>query len=75
MLGEDPGLEAYVRDVVGRFRGDGRILFWDLYNEPGNSQMGEKRLPLAADTFRWARESGYGTYITKTVAWATYRFR
>ncbi|RVT81712.1 1,4-beta-xylanase [Rhodobacteraceae bacterium CCMM004] len=31
-----PMLRAYVRDVVGTFRADRRILFWDLYNEPGN---------------------------------------
>jgi hypothetical protein len=27
-------LEDYVRDVIGVFRSDERILLWDLYNEP-----------------------------------------
>ena len=33
------------------------MLIWDLYNEPGNSRMGEKSLPLAAAASRWAREA------------------
>ncbi|MEE4119487.1 MAG: hypothetical protein V2I65_10765 [Paracoccaceae bacterium] len=31
-----PGFEGYVRDIVGAFRADTRVLFWDVYNEPGN---------------------------------------
>lgn len=31
-----PTLETYVRDVISTYRTDPRILFWDLYNEPGN---------------------------------------
>jgi len=52
-----PDLERYVKDLVGRFGNDRRVLIWDLYNEPGNSRMGEKSLPLAAAAFRWAREA------------------
>ncbi len=35
-LGEEhrPALEKYVRDVVERYRGDPRILAWDVMNEP-----------------------------------------
>ena len=51
-----PNLERYVKDIVSRFADDGRVLIWDLYNEPGNSRMGEKSLPLAEATFVWARE-------------------
>ncbi|MBN1444177.1 MAG: hypothetical protein JXA90_15810, partial [Planctomycetes bacterium] len=50
-----PELERYVRDIAGRFRDDRRILIWDLYNEPGNSSMGETSLPLAEAAFAWAR--------------------
>ena len=32
-----PRLEAYVKDIVGRFAHDDRILGWDLWNEPDNS--------------------------------------
>ena len=51
-----PRLEQYVKDIVGSFATDDRVLIWDLYNEPGNSNMGEKSLPLAESTFTWARE-------------------
>jgi hypothetical protein len=50
-------LEGYVRDVVGSFGQDRRILMWDLYNEPGNSNQGERSLPLLCKAFEWARET------------------
>lgn len=50
-----PDLERYVHDIVGNFAEDERILFWDLYNEPGNEQMGDVSLPLLEATFGWAR--------------------
>lgn len=52
-----PDLEAYVKDFVGAFRDDARVLLWDLYNEPGNSGMGEKSLPLLRAVFGWARSA------------------
>ena len=51
-----PDLEKYVKDVVSAFAQDKRVLFWDLYNEPGNSGMGNKSLPLVEATFAWARQ-------------------
>jgi len=48
-------LERYVKDVIVSFAEDGRILLWDLYNEPGNSGNGEKSLPLVGSVFGWAR--------------------
>lgn len=48
-------LEAYVKDVVGSFREDERILIWDVYNEPGNTDQGTRSLPLLAKAFEWAR--------------------
>jgi len=49
-------LEAYVKDVLKKFASDTRILLWDLYNEPGNSDYGNKSLPLLKKIFTWARE-------------------
>lgn len=49
-------LEAYVKDVMGAFKNDQRILLWDLYNEPGNNQQFEKSMPLLQNVFKWARE-------------------
>jgi len=51
-------LEQYVGDLVSSFAKDERILFWDLYNEPGNSNNGEKSLPLVKSVFEWARAAG-----------------
>ncbi len=48
-------LEAYVKDIIGTFATDTRILLWDIYNEPGNSERGAKSLPLLELAFTWAR--------------------
>jgi hypothetical protein len=52
-----PKLEAYVNDLIGRFRSDQRVLAWDIYNEPGNTNMGDKSLPLLQSEFVWARQA------------------
>ena len=51
-----PELERYVKDVMGTFARDKRILLWDLYNEPGNSGKRDSSLPLLEKVFTWARE-------------------
>lgn len=50
-----PALEKYVKNIIGRFREDKRVLVWDLYNEPGNGGLGGKSLPLVEAAFQWAR--------------------
>lgn len=49
-------LETYVKDVLETFKSDQRILLWDLYNEPGNSNYQNKSLILLRQVFRWSRE-------------------
>ena len=49
------GPERYVREVVGAFRDDDRVLAWDLYNEPGNHGMLETSAGLLRACFGWAR--------------------
>jgi hypothetical protein len=51
-----PALEHYVKAILAAHRNDARILCWDLYNEPGNSGLGNASLPLLKDAFHWARE-------------------
>lgn len=51
-----PELEKYVKDVLTTFAHDKRILLWDLYNEPGNSNKKETSIPLLLKVFSWARE-------------------
>ncbi len=36
-ISQYPRLEAYVKGVVGAFKNDQRILAWDLWNEPDNT--------------------------------------
>ena len=66
-----PDLEKYVKDIVGSFATDRRVLIWDLYNEPGNTKMEEKSLPLVEATFAWAREMNPVQPLT-TGAWFDY---
>jgi hypothetical protein len=35
--GQQPRLKAYVQDICATFGHDPRVLFWDVYNEVGNS--------------------------------------
>jgi hypothetical protein len=49
-------LKAYVDDVLTTFRHDRRVLVWDLYNEPGNSDKGAKSAALLKKVFTWAHD-------------------
>lgn len=52
-----PDLEAYVKDVLTKFKSDERVLMWDLYNEPGNHKgKDDSSLNLLKHVFQWARE-------------------
>ena len=54
-------LEQYVKDMVGAFASDKRVLAWELYNEPIAS------LPLVEAAFRWAREAKPSQPVTTTI--------
>jgi hypothetical protein len=56
-----PKLEAYVKDVVGTFAADPRVLAWELYNEPTMS------LPLVEAAFQWARAAKPSQPVTSTI--------
>jgi hypothetical protein len=62
-----PRLERYVKGVIGRFKDDDRVLAWDLFNEPENTNdaaygsveledKAERAFDLLRETFAWARE-------------------
>jgi hypothetical protein len=70
-----PRLEAYVKGVVGAFANDPRILGWDVWNEPSNTNQGSydgQELPnkenfvlaLLPKVFAWAREAGASQPLT-----------
>lgn len=47
-------LKTYVDDILTTFKHDKRILLWDLYNEPGNSNKNFKSAVLLTKVFAWA---------------------
>lgn len=63
-----PRLESYVKGVVGAFAEDSRVLGWDVWNEPDNTNDGSYGdlepknkvalvLALLPKVFDWAREA------------------
>jgi hypothetical protein len=76
--GERARLEAYVKGVVGAFAHDQRVLAWDVWNEPDNtndSSYGAKEpknktalvLALLPQVFEWARAAGPDQPLTAGV--------
>jgi len=75
-----PRLEAYVKGVVEKFANDDRILAWDIWNEPDNTNnsaygkvelpnKAEYVLPLLQKSFEWARSVNPSQPLTSGV-WA-----
>jgi hypothetical protein len=73
-----PRLEAYVKGVVGAFAKDRRVLAWDIWNEPENTNGGsygkleppnkvELVLALLPKAFGWARAAGASQPLTSGV--------
>lgn len=72
------GLEAYVKGVIGAYKDDPRILAWDLFNEPDNtngSSYGKQEPPdkvarsldLLAKSYAWARSARPTQPLTSAV--------
>ena len=63
--------KAYVQDIIGEFRDDPRITFWDLWNEPGlgNRKGEDKELQWTKEAILWAREVSPSQPITASVFW------
>jgi len=60
-------VENYVKGIIKRFGEDNRVILWDLYNEPGNSGMVNKSLPLLKKVFQWGREVAHIQPLTVAV--------
>lgn len=73
-----PQLRAYVQDVIGAFAKDPRVLAWDLWNEPDNTNIGSYNkeepkdkvqlvLALLPQVFAWARAESPAQPLTSGV--------
>jgi hypothetical protein len=60
-------LEDYMSGVLDRFADDGRVLMWDIYNEPGNEGLITNALPFLDAAFRWARSIGVDQPLTSGI--------
>jgi hypothetical protein len=72
---QEPRLRAYVEGVVGAFANDSRILAWDVWNEPSNTNddaYGKVELPnkkqrvleLLPKVFAWAKSANPSQPLT-----------
>lgn len=73
-----PRLEKYVKEIIGHFKNDDRILGWDVWNEPDNmtgpsyekiENPDKVKLvtPLLLKSFTWAREANPSQPITSGI--------
>lgn len=71
-------LEAYVKGVIGAFADDERVLSWDIWNEPDNTndraygdvELKDKSdyvLPLLKKSFEWARSVNPSQPLTSAI--------
>ncbi|RYG46108.1 1,4-beta-xylanase [bacterium] len=70
---EFPRLCEYVAQTVARFAHDERVLMWDLYNEPGNSQHHDDSEELLRLVFEAARSANPDQPLTSGVWYDNYR--
>lgn len=82
-------LEPYVTAILERYKDDGRVLIWDLFNEPDNDNGGrwggtsaqelpspiklERATQLLRKTFEWARAVDPSQPLTAGV-WGNWRW-
>jgi len=77
--GETSALRGYVQRTIARFANDRRVLYWELYNEPGRgngeydeagklilAEIGDRSRHLVQDSWAWARAVAPSQPITST---------
>ncbi|XRD90752.1 cellulase family glycosylhydrolase [Dyella nitratireducens] len=73
-----PQLEAYVKDIVGSFAHDDRVLAWDVWNEPDGDPSSnyatepkdkmQRVAPLLPQVFAWARSQSPQQPLTSAIS-------
>jgi len=78
-VAEVAALKGYVQKTIARFSDDRRVLYWELYNEPGRgngeydasgtlilANIGDRSQHLVQDSWTWAREVAPSQPVTST---------
>lgn len=62
-----PVMEEYVRALARRYGNDPRVLIWNVWNEPGNSNRLSKSMQDMENVFCWLREEDVSQPLTADV--------
>ena len=64
-------LEGVVREIIRHFRGDDRIVLWDIWNEPEMHKVEDVKLQMEwiKKMAQWCREEGCTQAITASIVW------
>ena len=64
-------LETMVRPVIQHFRGDERVIMWDIWNEPtyNNATTTPELMDWIAKMVVWCRQEGCTQAITSSIIW------
>lgn len=64
-------LEKYIRKVIQAFRGDDRIILWDIWNEPEYDDEGKclQQMSWIKKMVVWCRQEGCTQPITCSIIW------
>ena len=58
-----------IKEIVTLYKNDNRILMWDLFNEPGNSQREEITMPFLVRMFEAVRQINPSQPLTVAAWW------
>ena len=65
--GMEEVVERYISELMEHYRDDKRILVWNIWNEPGNSNRGSKSLPMMVKVFEWLRKYNASQPLTADI--------
>lgn len=66
------GMETWVRKITKHFRGDKRIILWDIWNEPNmNDSKTEGMMAWISEMVKWMQQEGCTQPISSSIVWDT----
>lgn len=65
-------METWVRKITRHFRGDKRIVLWDIWNEPNmNDDKTEGMMSWISQMVKWMQQEGCTQPISSSIVWDT----